>query len=151
MRVLSAVVLVIILFVLILKGIFVYATSKDSSRVCFRDYCFNVELAITESERARGLMFRDYLAKDKGMLFVYKKKGIYPFWMKNTKIPLDMIWINETRRVVFVRENVSSCDQSKCDVICPDKLAKYVLEVPSGSAKRIGLKPGDTLSFYNIP
>ena len=151
MRVLSAVVLVIILFVLILKGIFVYATSKDSSRVCFRYYCFNVELAITESERARGLMFRDSLAKDKGMLFVYKKKGIYPFWMKNTKIPLDMIWINETRRVVFVRENVSPCGQSKCDVIYPDKLAKYVLEVPSGSAKRIGLKPGDTLSFYNIP
>ncbi len=128
-----------------------YTENKGSHKVCFNGYCFRVELAITESEREKGLMFRDHLALNNGMLFVYKHENIYPFWMKNTKIPLDMIWINGQRQVVFIEENVSPCGSDECVPVYPDKRAKYVLEINSGSARKIGLKPGDKLSFYNIP
>ena len=146
-RIASYVLLVLVSAVSLLA----YAKNKNNHKVCFNGYCFKVELAVTKSEREKGLMFRGYLAKDSGMLFIYKYKGIYPFWMKNTKIPLDMIWINRKKQIVFIKKNASPCSQDKCMLVYPDKPAKYVLEINSGSAGKIGLKLGEKLSFYNIP
>ena len=152
MRVFSIKTAVGIIFVLILGSVFLsHAENKSSHKVCFNGYSFNVELAVTESERGKGLMFRNHLAKENGMLFVYKNEGVYSFWMRNTKIPLDMIWINGEKQVVFIKENASPCGKDKCIMIYSDKSAKYVLEVNSGSVEKIGLKVNDKLSFYNIP
>ncbi len=92
-------------------------------------------------------MFREHLEPDEGMLFVFEEEGVHPFWMKNTLIPLDIIWIDNDRSVVFVSKNTPPCEQEPCPTINPGKKAKYVLEVCGGTADRIGLKVGDRLVF----
>lgn len=120
---------------------------EKQNRVCFKNYCFYIELALTPEERSNGLMFRESLDFTKGMLFVFEKEGKYPFWMKNTLIPLDIIWINENKEVVFISENTQLCKEYYCPIIEPTKNAKYVLEINGGISKRIGLVVGDKISI----
>ncbi len=115
--------------------------------VCFKENCFNAELAVTPKERARGLMFREELDADRGMLFIFDSEGIHPFWMKNTLIPLDIIWMDKDKEVVFIKRAAQPCRDGTCPLIHPTKKAKYVLEVNGGTAENIGLNVGDKLSF----
>src|ERR1043166_9481125 len=87
-----------------------------------------VELATDEATRAQGLMFRDHIADDRGMLFFFAESGEYPFWMKNTLIPLDMIWIDAERRMAHVASNVPPCKADPCSSYPPNARAKYDLE-----------------------
>ena len=120
---------------------------SDQSRVWFEDHCFYVEVVTTPQERARGLMFREHLDPDKGMLFVFDWEAVYPFWMKNTLIPLDIIWIDRNKEVVFISKDTQPCEQEPCPTINPYKKAKYVLEVCGGTADKIGLEVGDKLKL----
>jgi uncharacterized membrane protein (UPF0127 family) len=121
--------------------------SFEPEKVCFQENCFFVEIADTAEERAQGLMFRQELARDRGILFVFSKQGIYSFWMKNTLIPLDIIWIDKYQKVVFIKQDVPSCKTDICQSINPEKEAKYVLELNAGIVEIIGLKIGDKFSF----
>ncbi|MBN2120562.1 MAG: DUF192 domain-containing protein [Candidatus Omnitrophica bacterium] len=125
------------------------AGCKDfkQNRVCFKNNCFNVELAVEPAERARGLMFRESLDYNKGMLFVFEDEREYPFWMKNTLIPLDIIWIDADKEVVFIKNNAEPCKSEACPSVYPGRIAKYVLELSSGVARDIGLKAGNKLIF----
>lgn len=105
------------------------------------------ELARTDSERARGLMFRPKLLPDQGMLFVFEREDLHAFWMKNTLIPLDMLWLDPNRRVVHIERDVPPCKSDPCPSYGPSRAALYVLELPAGAAARLGLKPGDRLDF----
>ena len=126
------------------KTVLAPAVNKfQTGSVCFEKNCFQVELATTEAVRDQGLMYRKELNKDKGMLFVFDKEGIYPFWMKNTLIPLDMIWINNSGKVVFMAQNVQPCKSLICPSIIPSGSAKYVLEVNAGVCIETGIKVGD--------
>ena len=135
---LSVVFLSLILLVIISVKLLNYPIDKQN-QVCFKSYCFSVELAVTPEEREKGLMFRQNLDSDKGMLFIFKKEGRYGFWMKNTSIPLDIIWINDNKEVVFINENTQPCRENYCPVIEPTKDAKYVLEINGGLSEKIGL------------
>lgn len=115
--------------------------------VCLDENCFFVELAKTPSEQEKGLMNRSDLGKDKGMLFIFNKEGIYPFWMKNTLISLDIIWIDGNGKVVFISQNVQPCKSLFCLNINPTAKAKYVLEINGGASKNIGLNVGDELEI----
>ena len=115
-------------------------------RVCFEKNCFFAELAQAPAERARGLMFRNELPENRGMLFVFKGEGIHSFWMKNTYIPLDIIWISAEKEVVFINKDTPPCGE-ECPLIIPDKSALYVLEINAGMADTIGLEIGDNLYF----
>lgn len=141
------IVLVVLLFVF---SFFESQMSKENkmtdSKVCFKENCFFVEIACTSIEIARGLMFRDELPADRGMLFVFKEEGIHSFWMKNTHVPLDIIWINENKEIVFISKNTPPCGE-ECPSVVPDKSATYVLEVNGGATDAIGLEIGDKLSF----
>ncbi|MEK7540985.1 MAG: DUF192 domain-containing protein [Patescibacteria group bacterium] len=106
-----------------------------------------MEIAKTPLETSKGLMFRKNLEQDKGMLFVFKKEAKYSFWMKNTLIPLDIIWINKDKKVVFISENAQPCKWYSCYSIKPTAEAKYVLEVNSGVVQKIGLKTEDKLNL----
>jgi uncharacterized membrane protein (UPF0127 family) len=119
----------------------------NQSSVRFGSHRFSVELATTPEQRARGLMFREHLGTDKGMLFVFEQEGVYPFWMKNTLIPLDIIWIDKSAKVVFISKNTPPCEHVPCPTINPGEKAKYVLEICGGTADRIGLGVGDKLEF----
>jgi len=92
-------------------------------------------------------MFKQSLDSDKGMLFIFHKEGEYSFWMKNMLIPLDIIWIDKNKKVVWVEENVQPCLKQECENIKPDQKAKYVLELNTGIVDRINLKIGDELVF----
>lgn len=123
--------------------------SSDQSikNVCFQEHCFDVELAITPEERARGLMHKKHLEQEKGMLFIFPAEAEYSFWMKNTLIPLDIIWINKDKKVVFINSNTLPCTSEQCDIIKPNKKASYVLEINVGMADEVNLTIGSQLSF----
>lgn len=106
-----------------------------------------VEVVSDPETRAAGLMHRPSLAADRGMLFLFPQTGFYPFWMKNTLIPLDMIWIGEDLRIVDIRANVPPCPGDPCPSFEPRGAARYVLELAAGQAAARGLEPGDELRF----
>ena len=136
-----------LLLLVVIPVIFRNCLTGKQNRACFKDYCFSVELAITPGERSNGLMFRESLDPEKGMLFVFEKEGKHTFWMKNTLISLDIIWINENKEIVFINENTQPCKEHPCPVIEPAENAKYVLEINGGISKKIGLIVGDKINI----
>lgn len=92
-------------------------------------------------------MFRKNLDSDKGMLFVFENEGEHPFWMKNTLILLDIIWLNKDKEVVFISKNTKLCAADFCPIINPNKKAQYILELNAGMADKIGLNVGDKFFF----
>ncbi len=137
-----------LLFILLLL-IFVVVASlffnkSKTAKVCFNQNCFLVEIAKKPVEKKRGLMFRKSLEQGKGMLFVFDEEGNYPFWMKNTLIPLDIIWLDKNQAIVFIKENAPPCTEI-CDSINPKRDAMYVLEVNSGASRQLKLKIGDKM------
>lgn len=117
-----------------------------SGKVCIAENCFNVEVASTAIQRERGLMFRKNLAKNEGMLFVFNKEAIYPFWMKNTLIPLDIIWIKDNK-IVSISENNQPCKDLICDQILPSAIADHALEINAGSCERLGIELGQNVEI----
>ena len=92
-------------------------------------------------------MFRESLEQDRGMLFVFEKENIYPFYMKNTLVPLDIIWINADKRIIHISKNTPPCITKECPNIEPDGKARFVLEVNAGVSDKIGIAVGDELTF----
>lgn len=105
---------------------------------------FSVEFARTPDEWAKGLMFRESLPEHQGMLFVFDEEKPRRFWMKNTLIPLDMIFLDANKTVVFIHENAEPCEQDPCKLY-PSPPAQYVLEVNGGSAEKNGIVVGSVL------
>ncbi len=105
------------------------------------------ELAVTEEERSRGLMFREKVLPDQGMLFVFEREGVHQFWMKNTLVPLDMIWLDSAKRVIYIAANVPPCKEDPCPSYGPDVPARYVLELRAGGAAENGIGPNAQLQF----
>ncbi len=139
----------ILLIFLLPEGVQTPPAQQNVSRACFGSDCFTVELALTPEQQARGLMGRQSLYPDAGMLFVFPQEGIYPFWMKDTLIPLDMVWMDSEGRVVFIGKN-----EQPCGVVCPSVNpgvpARYVLEINAGTADRIGLGVGDRMELSPV-
>jgi len=125
--------------------------TTSGPRVTLPDgYTVAVELAADDDTRAQGLMFRDRLREGTGMLFLFPKAGDYPFWMKNTLIPLDLVWIDESRKVVHVAASVPPCKADPCPSYPPNAPARYVLELAGGEAQRHRVITGSTLRFDGI-
>lgn len=101
---------------------------------------FKVEMAETQPQQAQGLMYRRQLAPDAGMLFIYSKPQVAAFWMKNTFIPLDMLFIAADGRIVHIHPNATP--QSEATITTP-QLVKAVLEINGGLAARLGIRVGD--------
>lgn len=102
---------------------------------------FAVEIADDEIERARGLMFRENMAPDHGMLFIYPHEGDLAFWMRNTILPLDLVFIGKDGKVVGVEHGKPYSEES----ITPGVPSQFVLELNAGVAKKIGLDAGDVI------
>ena len=104
-------------------------------------------MAITESERRRGLMDREFLPPYTGMLFIFPEEDAHPFWMKNTYISLDIIWLNRNRRVVHIERGVPPCTHDPCAQYEPDEDALYVLEFNAGFADDFIIQEGDKVEI----
>jgi uncharacterized membrane protein (UPF0127 family) len=108
---------------------------------------FNIEVADDAAERAKGLMFRPALARGAGMLFVYDRPQGVAFWMRNTLIPLDMMFLNAAGEVTAVHENAVPKDETP--IPGPDDTL-LVLEINGGLAKKLGLGPGAQLRHASV-
>jgi uncharacterized membrane protein (UPF0127 family) len=105
-------------------------------------YIFNVEMAMTGSQHSQGLMNREQLAEDSGMLFVFHSVGKRSFWMKDTLIPLDMLFIDEDGTINHIHPMAKPLDRS---YITSDKESKAVLELGGGTAQKYGITDGDKI------
>jgi uncharacterized membrane protein (UPF0127 family) len=106
-------------------------------------HIFGVELAVTPDEQAKGLMFRRELPEKQGMLFDFHREQPTSFWMKNTFIPLDMIFIRADGRILRIAEN--TVPQSEA-LVPSGGPVRAVLEVIAGTAKKLGIAPGDRVT-----
>jgi len=119
-------------------------TAPDGSRI-------QLELALTSKEKHAGLMFRDSLPADRGMLFPFDRDGISSFWMKNTLIPLDIVWIDAAGRVADVHADTAPCRIDPCPMYKNARPARAVLLVNGGYARSHGMAPGAQLRFEGVP
>jgi uncharacterized protein len=139
---------IIVLFSVVIIIILIAICSfPKTGSVCLEEKCFEVEVVSNDKKRALGLMFRESLDQNKGMLFVFKEEDNYSFWMKNMEFPLDIIWINKEREIVFIEKYAQPCEGDFCDKILSDKKAKYVLELNAGITDDLLLKEGDRITI----
>ncbi len=111
---------------------------------------FDVVIADTNETRARGLMFVDEMADDEGMFFIFRRAAPRAFWMKNTRIPLDIIYLDSSLRVVDIVKNAKPCKTPRCRSYPSKRPAQYVLELNGGLSDRLGLAIGDQISVGHI-
>lgn len=121
----------------------VMITTKEGRTVSFA-----VEIADTPSKREMGLQYRRDLAADRGMIFLFPAESQQSFWMKNTPLPLDMIFINGDRKIVGIVEQTVPFSLDPRSVSAP---SQFVLEINGGLSKRHGIKAGDAVRFEDIP
>lgn len=113
---------------------------------------FYVEIAADEATRARGLMFRESLPDNAGMLFLFPREAPRAFWMRNTRIPLDIIYLDSGLRIVSMSLDTPPCRsrQGRCPNYPSGAPARYVLEVNAGTVRRLGVSRGDRVRVGNV-
>lgn len=127
--------------------------SKETPTVTFKSADgqeraeFYLELALTPREQQQGLMHRPHMRDDWGMLFVYDRDRVLSFWMKNTLIPLDMIFINDAGEVVGI---VEKAEPQTLEPRRVEGLSRYVVEINGGLASTYGIVAGDKMSLENV-
>ena len=141
----------LLFFILIFFGLKVTAEQgiqqfgSGSVTLPSQNITIDVEIAKTEAQRSKGLMFRKQLAEHKGMIFIFEENGIQRVWMKNTLIPLDVIFISEQGRIVSINQSLLPCIKKYCDIYHSTGNAKYMLEVNSGMVEKNKIKVGQQL------
>lgn len=140
--------------------LFSLAACSDPNTVKLEDYntrdvtlpggeAIHAEVVSTQAQVEKGLMFRTSLAPDRGMLFLFSKEGPQTFWMYQTLIPLDIIWMDSNKRMVEIVTGAPPCrtEAAQCPNFGGNAPSLFVLEVPAGSVARYHLKVGDVIRF----
>ena len=136
----------LVLILVALVASYIAVNFQPTTQVRLGSSVFNVQLATTEPAREQGLSGVEKLAKNGGLLLVYEKVGIHGIWMKDMKLPIDIIWMNSEKKVIYIVTDASpELDITK--TYLPKSPAKYVLEIPAGAAKKSAIKIGDTAVF----
>jgi hypothetical protein len=146
-KILVGLVVVGVIFFALAIVLFFKTLEKQEMQVFFpqSQAIFKVEIASSPIKRTRGLMWRQNLPVDHGMLFVSSSAEIQSFWMKNTLIPLDIIFIDADGKIVDIKRNFLPCKNDPCESYSSVRPAKYVLEINAGQAEKI--KIGDTMNI----
>lgn len=122
--------------------------SAGAAWVELRGQRIAVEVADDPQERGRGLMFRDRMEPGTGMLFVHEEEQMLSYWMKNTRIALDILYFDDSRRLVSVQRDVPPCRlATQCPTYPSDGPARFVLELNAGEATSLGVQTGDMLTI----
>lgn len=137
-----------ILLATLFFGLSLTANAQMQPWVKLKGQHINVELALTDAARMRGLMFREHMEANHGMLFVFEQETPQAFWMKNTKIPLDMLYFDHDGKLVALHERVPPCTADPCPAYPSNVPALYVLELNGGEAAKLGVKPGETMEIH---
>ncbi len=125
------------------------STTLATTRVEIGGVLLNVEIASTSADQQRGLSYRDSMAPDHGMLFVFQQAGMWGFWMKDMRFSLDIIWFDSQRTVVFMEQDLPPCTPQECPIFTPTENAMYVLEVNAGFVQAHGVSLGDMFTFVS--
>lgn len=128
--------------------LFVVGVNAQKSQVCIREMCFDVRVSETPESRQKGLMEEPSLLEDEGMLFIFEEQDFHSFWMKNTLLSLDILWIDERQRIVEIQKSVPACYRNPCPIYRPRVKAKYVLEILSGSVQAHHFQIGDDVDLF---
>ncbi len=142
--------LIFFIFLITILLIGWYTAHPLGTKLTVRGQTFDIELAVTEQEKQRGLGYRDSLAQNSGMLFIYDHAEQYGFWMKGMRFPLDIIWIKEDI-IVDITNNIPNPinDSSQLLSFQPKVAVDKVLEVNAGTVNRLGIQVGDTVDINN--
>ena len=108
---------------------------------------FSIEIADNDATREHGLMDRESMPQDHGMLFVFQDDQPRAFWMKNCKFPQDMLFFDADRRLISVQHDVPACTADPCPPYSSGAPARYVLELNAGQARKLGVAPGDEMQI----
>ena len=146
--------LIIILIIIILVPLVVFLFSKKnpttkfpSTNLKLNNTEYNIEIARTISQKSAGLSTRDKLCSNCGMIFIFNKDGTLPFWMKDTFIPLDMIWINSNGQITDI---ITATDTNSSKILQNTQPAKYVLELNAYDSQKLSLKVGDIIDLSKL-
>jgi uncharacterized membrane protein (UPF0127 family) len=123
------------------------ATASESQLSIANKLSLNIKIADNDSARMKGLMFVKNLPENEGMLFIMEDEAQVNMWMKNTYIPLDMIFVNSNKEIVSMAENTKPLST---EIISSKNKVKYVLEINGGLAKKSGLKIGDKINYQEV-
>jgi len=124
------------------------ACAKSGPYVELKGQRYTIEVAADEASREHGLMDRTQMDADHGMLFVFDDDTPRAFWMKNTKIPLDMLFFDADKKLVSIQHRVPPCTADPCPAYSSGAPARYVLELNGGEAQKLGLTSGDTIEIH---
>ncbi len=148
------------LLVIVLIGFFLFRGGKipnfgfgPNASAKINNKTYKLILAKTTQDQIKGLSGRDNLPKDTGMLFVFKDKGIYPFWMKNMKFPIDIIFLDDNEITdVFENAQIPSAGQADADLqkYRPSQDVNYVLELNANESSAQGIKKGDKITLTGV-
>ncbi len=143
----AGIVIPIILTIIAIAIIYMFfKSSTEFTKVTIENNTINAELADTIPKRIKGLMFRESLPKNNGMLFIFDKESYHGIWMMNMRFPIDIIWIDSNHKIVDIVK-----DAQPCKIICPShkpkEKAMYVLEVNAGFADKHKIKIGNIVKF----
>jgi len=119
--------------------VYIYTTNSEIK--------VNVEIADTPQKQSKGLMFRENLKWDHGMLFIFDNESVFSFWMKDTLIPLDIIFIDKAFKIINIVDNALPCNIEPCPDYSSEKPTKYVLEVNAGFVEKNDIEEGDFISI----
>lgn len=120
------------------------ASGQTNFQVCQKTNCWEVSIADDPTEQQTGLMYKTSLAENAGMLFIFSEPDLYAFWMQNMSFPLDIIWLDQNKQIIFIKENAIPCStNTNCLKIKPAAAASYVLELKAGQVKTKNLKIGE--------
>lgn len=132
----------------LLAGAALQACAASGPYVELNGHRYTIEIAADNASREHGLMDRTEMAADHGMLFVFDDDQPRAFWMKNTKIPLDMLFFDGDNKLVSIQHNVPPCVADPCAAYSSGAPARYVLELNGGESEKLGLTSGDPIAIH---
>ncbi len=132
---------------------FFFWTSPEKIKIKIKDKTYTLEIARTIAQKTKGLSQRESLCSDCGMIFTYSFEQRLPFWMKDTHIPLDIIWLAQNGRIIHMEKTVppqSKDENGRYLLYQPPELAQYVIELNAGQADQRQLKKGDLIDLSSL-
>ena len=133
-----------LIFNFFLISFYTFPNEKIDLRIYNKNIIFNVEVAKTVEERRVGLMYRKKLLNNEGMLFIFPREKIIQLWMKNTYIPLDVIFISENKVIVDIKKNMEKLSET---IVESKVKSRYALEVNAGLINKLDIEIGDKVLF----
>ena len=127
------------------------SNGEPTNMVVLSGNTYRVEIATTAAQRARGLMYRRHMDADQGMLFLFPKARPLTFWMKNTEIPLDILFFDDQHRLMRIHHHVPPCRRPPCAQYPSGAPSALVLELAGGTAKAADIRLGTSIKFLRPP